>query len=241
MRGAETGAENGAENAPACEQPVCKCFASPPYAEGMDTPAATLPRLRIVTLDDDADFRQFLSSQLDEAGHEVRAVATPSELLAACQLRLPDVVLLDMQMGQDNGAEVLAELRKRWANLCVIVLTGHPSMDNMRSTFKLDVFDYLAKPFAFDELLHTLRQAVTSLGLAQRPEDKLRAELGRQLRLARAERGWTLKELGEASEVSISQLSSIERGAHLPSLESLLAIASALDRKPSAWLATAGL
>jgi DNA-binding NtrC family response regulator len=207
----------------------------------MNEQESALPRLRIVALDDDADFRQYLSGQLDEAGHEVRTASTPDELIQACQTRLPDVVLLDMKMGPHTGDQVLAELRKRWPNLCVIVLTGHPSMDNMRSTFKLDVFDYIAKPFAMSELERSLAQAVASLGLAQRPEDKLRAELGRQLRLARAEKGWTLKELSEACDVSISQLSSIERGAHLPSLESLLAIAIALGRKPSAWLSAAGL
>jgi DNA-binding NtrC family response regulator len=207
----------------------------------MEEAAPAMPRLRIVALDDDPDFRQFLSTELDERGHDVRTAATPEELLQLCQAKLPDVVLLDMQMGAYSGEAVLAELRKRWAQLCVIVLTGHPSMDTMRSTFKLDVFDYIAKPFPFAELERSMAQAVKALGLAQRPEDKLRMELGRQLRLARAERGWTLKELGEASDVSISQLSSIERGAHLPSLESLLAIAIALDRKPSAWLATAGL
>jgi DNA-binding NtrC family response regulator len=207
----------------------------------MEEAAPAMPRLRIVALDDDPDFRQFLSTELDERGHDVRTAATPDELLQLCQAKLPDVVLLDMQMGAYSGEAVLGELRKRWAQLCVIVLTGHPSMDTMRSTFKLDVFDYIAKPFPFAELERSMAQAVKALGLAQRPEDKLRMELGRQLRLARAERGWTLKELGEASDVSISQLSSIERGAHLPSLESLLAIAIALDRKPSAWLATAGL
>jgi transcriptional regulator with XRE-family HTH domain len=58
--------------------------------------------------------------------------------------------------------------------------------------------------------------------------------------LARTERGWTLRDLSESSGVSVSQLSSIERGAHLPSVESLLAISGALERKPSAWLAGAG-
>jgi transcriptional regulator with XRE-family HTH domain len=82
---------------------------------------------------------------------------------------------------------------------------------------------------------------VASLGLGQRPQDRLRAELGRQVRLARIEKGWTLKELSEASQVSVSQLSSIERGAHLPSLESLVAVALALGRKPSEWLGAGGL
>jgi ribosome-binding protein aMBF1 (putative translation factor) len=111
----------------------------------------------------------------------------------------------------------------------------------MRQTFKQDAFDYLAKPFSLAELRRTLAQAAASLGLGRRPEDRLRAELGRQIRIARTERAWTLKDLSEASGVSVSQLSSIERGAHLPSLESLVTIAGALDRRPSTWLDAAGL
>jgi DNA-binding XRE family transcriptional regulator len=87
----------------------------------------------------------------------------------------------------------------------------------------------------------SVAQAAASLGLGRRPEDRLRAELGRQIRIARTERAWTLKDLSEASGVSVSQLSSIERSAHLPSLESLVTIAGALDRRPSTWLDAAGL
>lgn len=153
---------------------------------------------------------------------------------------MPDVVLLDMKMGRAGGEEVLAEVRRRWQKLCVIVVTGYPSLDSMRQTFKQDVFDYLAKPFSIPELTRVLAQAASSLGLGKRPQDRLRQELGRHIRLARIDRAWTLKDLSESSGVSVSQLSAIERGAHLPSLESLLSIAAALDQKPSAWLAGAG-
>jgi transcriptional regulator with XRE-family HTH domain len=81
---------------------------------------------------------------------------------------------------------------------------------------------------------------VAAFDLGSRPLDRLRQSLGRQIRLARTERGWTLKELSEATNVSVSQLSSIERGAHLPSLESLAAIATALQERPSEWLGSAG-
>ncbi len=111
----------------------------------------------------------------------------------------------------------------------------------MRQTFKQDVFDYLAKPFSNEDIFKSLDQATLALGLGQTAEDRLRRELGRSLRLARTEKGWTLKDLSEASNLSVSQLSSIERGAHLPSLESLLAIGSALNVRPSGWLALAGL
>ena len=203
-------------------------------AESPQTP------LSVVALDDDADFREFIRSALESDGHEVRVVATPEAFYAACEAALPDLVLLDIKMGKTSGEQVLTELRKRWPSLCVLVVTGYPSLDSMRQTFKQDVFDYLAKPFSMDELRRVLVQASQAFDLGKRPQDRLRQELGRQIRLARTERGWTLKELSEASQVSVSQLSSIERGAHLPSLESLLSIANALGRTPSLWLQGAG-
>ncbi len=205
-----------------------------------EPPAADIPPLSIVALDDDDDFRQYIRAVLEGDGHDVRTVATPDELLAACEGRLPDVVLLDMKMGRYSGEQVLAEVRKRWAKLCVIVVTGYPSMEQMRQIFKQDAFDYLAKPFSLEDLRGSLRQAVARLGLGQRPQDRLRLELGRQIRVARTAKGWTLKELSDACGMSVSQLSSIERGAHLPSMESLVGIATALGRAPSGWLSAAG-
>ena len=178
---------------------------------------------------------------LEADGHDCRVTAAPEEFFEACEARLPEVVLLDMKMGRFSGEDVLAEIRKRWSKLCVIVVTGYPSLDSMRQTFKQDVFDYLAKPFSLVELRRCLAQAVTSLGLGQRPQDRLRLELGKQVRIARTEKGWTLKDLSEASGVSVSQLSSIERGAHLPSIESMVAVAMAMGKKPSAWIEAAGL
>ncbi len=210
------------------------------HAHTGDPLGTELPALSIVALDDDHDFREYIRGVLESGGHDVRTVATPEEFYAACEARLPDVVLLDIKMGRSSGEQVLDEIRRRWQKLCVIVVTGYPSLEGMRQTFKQDVFDYLAKPFSLDEINKTLRQAVTQLGLGTRPQDRLRAELGRQIRVARTEKGWTLKDLSESSGISVSQLSSIERGSHLPSMESLLAVAGALERSPSSWLGAAG-
>lgn len=199
-----------------------------------------VPPLSIILLDDDDDFREYMTTVLEADGHALRAVATPETFYAAVEAHQPDLVLLDMKMGRHRGEDVLTTIRARWPRLCVIVVTGYPSMDSMRETFKLDVLDYLAKPFSQEELRRVLSQAARAHDLGRRPQDRLRHELGRQVRLARTERGWTLKDLSESSGVSVSQLSSIERGAHLPSLESLLTIAGALDRRPSDWFRSAG-
>lgn len=209
-------------------------------ASDPDETAPPPPLLSVVALDDDADFREFLGGLLASDGHDVRTVATPGELMATVEADVPDLVLLDMNMGRHRGEDVLAELRSRWPRLCVVVITGYPSMASMREMFKQSVFDYITKPFEADELRRVFGAAAERYALGRRPQDRLRTELGRRIRLARTDRGWTLKELGEASGLSVSQLSSIERGAHLPSLESLLGIASALDRSPSAWLRDAG-
>jgi len=196
--------------------------------------------LRVVSLDDDADFREYLRGVLEGEGHEVRQAKSPDELFELIDDEIPDVLLLDMKMGRHSGEEVLRTIRERWEKLCVIVVTGYPSLETMRNTFKQDVHDYLAKPFSLDELRATLTQAAETYGLGKRPQDRMRLELGRRIRLARTERGWTLRELSEASGISVSQLSSVERGAHLPSLESLLGIATALEAAPSSWLKDAG-
>lgn len=211
-------------------------------APGRDAASSEAPatRLSIVALDDDADFREYARTVLEGEGHEVRLAATPDEFFKLCEERLPDVVLLDIKMGRHSGEDVLAELRRRWQRLCVIVVTGYPSLETMRQTFKQDIYDYLAKPFSLDELRLALGNAAAEFNLGGRPQDRLRAALGRQIRLARTERGWTLKELSESSGVSVSQLSSIERGAHMPSLESLLAIGLAIGVPPSVWMGAAG-
>ncbi len=201
---------------------------------------STAVSLSILSLDDDPDFREYIQGTLASEGHDVVSVATPEQLYQRAAELHPDIIMLDIKMGVHSGEDVLREIRTRWPKQCVIVVTGYPSLDSMRETFKQDVFDYIAKPFGIEDMRRVLSQATEQLGLGQRPMDRLRSVLGRQIRLARTERGWTLRELSELSSVSVSQLSSIERGTHLPSVESLVAISLALEARASDWFAAAG-
>jgi DNA-binding NtrC family response regulator len=197
--------------------------------------------IEIAVLDDDADFLNYIDDFLkDEGIYSTRTFLHPDELFAAADERRPDIVLLDMKMGEFKGEKVLEQLLTRHPGLCVIIVTGYPSLEDMRATFKLKVFDYLAKPFTLAQLRQALANAVEKFGLGRAMQDRLRDKLGHRIRLLRAERDWSLKDLAAASALSVSQISSIERGANLPSIESLLAIARAFDRKPSEILAEIG-
>jgi DNA-binding Xre family transcriptional regulator len=108
----------------------------------------------------------------------------------------------------------------------------------MRATFKLRVFDYLAKPFSLSQLRQALQNAIEQFSLGRTQQDLLRERLGHRIKLLRVERDWSLKDLAAATRLSVSQISSIERGANLPSVESLLAICRAFERKPSEILSS---
>jgi DNA-binding NtrC family response regulator len=195
--------------------------------------------VHIAVLDDDVDFRTYIEDFLrDEGIYSVRTYAHPEDLFADAEQRVPDIVLLDMKMGEFTGDKVLEQLLARWPSLCVIVVTGYPSLEDMRATFKLKVFDYLAKPFSLKQLRQTLKNAIEAFGLGRTDQDRLRERLGHRIKLLRVERDWSLKDIATITRLSVSQISSIERGANLPSMESLLAICRAFDKKPSEVLAS---
>jgi DNA-binding response OmpR family regulator len=188
----------------------------------------------VAVLDDDVDFLAYIEDLLsDEGQYSVRTFDAPNKLFAGAEDRLPDIVLLDMKMGDARGDKVLEQLLARWPNLCVIIVTGYPSLEDMRATFKMRVFDYLAKPFSLAQLRATLKNAQETYGLGLPLHDQLRGRLGHRIKMLRTDRDWSLKDLAALTKLSVSQISSIERGAHLPSIESLLAICRAFDKRPS--------
>ena len=84
---------------------------SDPALENIATPG----QVDLAIVDDDPDFRNYLEDALrDDNKYAVRAYATPGDLYAACEQRLPDIVLLDMKMGGATGEEVIERLLSRW-------------------------------------------------------------------------------------------------------------------------------
>jgi DNA-binding NtrC family response regulator len=197
------------------------------------------PIADIAVLDDDLDFRNYIEDFLkDEGIYSVRTFADPEKLMSASEESTPDIVLLDMKMGEARGDKVLEQLLARWPTLCVIIVTGYPSLEDMRATFRMKVFDYLAKPFSLAQLRQTLANAIEHFGLGRLDQQRLRERLGHSIKMLRVERDWSLRDLAAQTRLSVSQISSIERGANLPSIESLLAICRAFDKKPSELLAS---
>jgi len=205
----------------------------------MPDSGAPLIAAEIAVLDDDLDFRNYLEDVLtDEKVYTVRTYSTAADLVASCEERVPDIVLLDMKMGDMTGDKVVEQLLSRWPGMCVIIITGYPSLEDMRATFKLKVFDYIAKPFTLAQLRQVLKNAVDAFGLGHTAQDRLRERLGHAIKMLRVSRDWSLKDMAAHTKLSVSQISAIERGANLPSIESMLSICGAFGKKPSEVLAS---
>src|SRR5208283_4955761 len=140
----------------------------------------------VAVLDDDLDFLSYVEDFLrDEGQYTVRTFTQPDALFRAAAERRPDIVLLDMKMGGVSGESVLEQLLARFPGLCVIVVTGYPSLEDMRATFKLKVFDYLPKPFTLAQIRQALAHAIGTFSLGRALPDRLREKLGHRIRLLR--------------------------------------------------------
>ncbi len=119
----------------------------------------------VLLVDDDAELCELLAVRLEANGYRVSAEHTTAGALARVGRDHVDAILLDLQMGEDDGLVVLDGIRKRSLDVPVIILTAHGSIGNAVDATKRGAFDFLTKPFQNVELLQKLRLAVESARL----------------------------------------------------------------------------
>jgi two-component system response regulator AtoC len=113
---------------------------------------------RVLIVDDDARVRDALTIGLSEAGHNVQAIGTASEALAA--VGSTDVVLLDLGLPDRHGLDVLPDLRTLGRGAPVIVITADGDMGSTIKAMRDGAFDYIHKPLDLDALEQTIERAV---------------------------------------------------------------------------------
>ncbi len=124
-------------------------------------------RDRILVIDDDQLQRWAMGRQLTTWGYEVLEAADGQSGLDAFARHLPDLVLLDLQLPDQNGVEVLRQIRAIDPQAVVIMVTAHGGVPDAVAAFKLGVFDFLPKPVDFDALGVTLRYGLEARRLRE--------------------------------------------------------------------------
>jgi len=122
----------------------------------------------ILLVDDDAPFRTVMAKELGHRGFEVATAGSGKEALVRLEENPPDVVLLDLQLPDISGLEVLEVAVDRNPGGEVIMLTGHGSLDTAIRSVRMGAFDYVSKPCPMDELEVRIQRALEHQALNRR-------------------------------------------------------------------------
>jgi CheY-like chemotaxis protein len=122
----------------------------------------------VMIVDDEPDSCEFVSRFLQQHGYGTRCVANGRDALAHLLNKLPDAVILDVQMPEMDGLSLLEVLRSylRWHALPVILLTAHATPAQLQRAAELGVQTVFHKSqFKLTELLTTLQRLIPPAGM----------------------------------------------------------------------------
>jgi two-component system response regulator AtoC len=129
---------------------------------------------RILIVDDDQLQRWAMRKNLTAWNYEVLEAVDGQSGLDMFAAQMPDLVLLDLQLPDQTGVEVLRQIRIVDPHAVVIMVTAHGGVHDAVAAFKLGLFDFLSKPLDFDALGVTLRYGLEARHLRAEVE-RLRA------------------------------------------------------------------
>ena len=119
-----------------------------------------LSKGRILIVDDDAHTVETLSHLLHDEGFDTASAADGRNALELAQLLEPDVVLLELWLPGQDGMETLRRLRAEAPQTTVVMMSGYGALKVAVKAIQLGAADYLEKPFANGEVLHSVQRAL---------------------------------------------------------------------------------
>jgi len=102
-----------------------------------------------------------LSLVLDNEGYQVEAVKNGKEAIKTCEKFHFDVALIDIELPDIKGTELLSKLKQLRPNMIKIIITGHPSLESAMKAVNERADGYILKPFKAEDLLKLIKRLLT--------------------------------------------------------------------------------
>lgn len=122
---------------------------------------------KILVVDDESIIRENLERILTEEKYKVRSVANGKDALKEVKEGEIDLVLLDLNLPDISGLDVLTKAKEIDPELLVIIVTGYASVESAVKALKMGAYDYIKKPFKADVIKLIVRLAVEAQHLKQ--------------------------------------------------------------------------
>ena len=140
-------------------------------------------KYKILIIDDEKNIRDIFSLLLEEEDYSVQTAENGKQGLTKSLSFKPDLILLDMNMPDYSGIEVLAKIKEKTPAAEVIIITAFGTIQNAVEATKLGAYDYLEKPVDNDELLLLISRALEVKRL-RREVRELKSELSTRYRFS---------------------------------------------------------
>lgn len=128
----------------------------------------------LLLVDDELIVRRTLGEALARAGYAVELAASGAEALERLARPGVDLLLLDLQLGDIDGVQVMQEARQRWPRLPILMLTAHGSLPSAIAAVRYAAADYLLKPISLEALRARVAQVLADAGATQARYEDLR-------------------------------------------------------------------
>jgi two-component system, NtrC family, response regulator GlrR len=119
-------------------------------------------KARVLLVDDDKELCELLSIRVEAAGYDVAVEHDVKGALSHVGRERVDAILLDLRLGHEDGFQVLDGVAKRSADVPVIILTAHGTIDLAVEAMRKGAFGFVTKPFHDHDLLQKLGHTVES-------------------------------------------------------------------------------
>ena len=123
---------------------------------------SSIPRGKVLIVDDEASLRRALRVTLASLGFEVGEASTGEQALALLGADHYDVVLLDIEMPGIGGIETCKEIKRLSPRPVVLMLTVRDSEEDKANAFEAGADDYFTKPFRLPDLVARVRTALVN-------------------------------------------------------------------------------
>jgi DNA-binding response OmpR family regulator len=142
--------------------------------------------MRLLLVEDERDIQSFLVRSLEEAGYQVDVAADGRTAQSLATAEVYDVLVVDLGLPDQDGIDLIVELRQRGVKAPVLILSARRTVDDRVRGLEQGGDDYLTKPFALAELLARLRNLIKRNHSAVSEATRLRV-LDLELNLLRRE------------------------------------------------------
>ncbi|MCL4539677.1 MAG: sigma-54 dependent transcriptional regulator [Bacteroidetes bacterium] len=128
-------------------------------------------KANVLLVDDEQNILRTMKICLESIGLEVTAISKPDEALGIAAQTQFDIGFFDLKMHPIDGLQLLAEVKKFSPDIVAVIVTAHGSVDSAVQAIKQGAYDYLQKPFDFQELQHFAQKVYDHYALQKQLKD----------------------------------------------------------------------